>query len=226
MDARKSPHMVRNIPDVKQPGIILFNADYKNIRDILSQSQKGDLLDALMAYGETGDLYTGNDPLVKMAFNVFSDTIRRMAEKYSYRCQINAKNIRSRWDKQKNSGHTTEYDCIRSNTNPYEAGETESQSENQAEAENEAEAGNTDIFLPPTIDEVSAYCLERGNKVNAEYFVNYHEARGWELKSGQKMKDWKAVVRTWEQNQKEWQNESGRTHEKDRIPNQRELYGL
>ena len=45
----------------------------ENVRDILSQSQKGDLLDALMTYGETGDLYTGDDPLVKMAFNVRSE---------------------------------------------------------------------------------------------------------------------------------------------------------
>lgn len=53
-------------------------------------------------------------------------------------------------------------------------------------------------FVPPTADEVRAYCLERGNGIDAEYFVSYYEARGWKYSGGLDMKDWKAAVRTWE----------------------------
>lgn len=56
-------------------------------------------------------------------------------------------------------------------------------------------------FTPPTVEEVKEFCLERGNQVDAEYFVNYYEARGWKLK-GVPMKSWKASVRTWERNTK------------------------
>jgi len=56
-------------------------------------------------------------------------------------------------------------------------------------------------FSPPTREEVSAYCQERGNAVSADRFVDYYSARGWVLGKGQTMKDWKAAVRTWEKNE-------------------------
>lgn len=55
-------------------------------------------------------------------------------------------------------------------------------------------------FQPPTIQEVQEYCTERGNGINAEQFVDYYSARGWELSKGRKIKDWMACVRTWERN--------------------------
>jgi hypothetical protein len=58
----------------------------------------------------------------------------------------------------------------------------------------------TKRFTPPTVDEVKAYCRERNNNIDAEYFIDYYEARNWELNKGRKVKDWKACVRTWEHN--------------------------
>lgn len=54
-------------------------------------------------------------------------------------------------------------------------------------------------FVPPTVEEVRAYCLERKNNVDAERFVDYYESKGW-IVGKTKMKDWKASVRTWERN--------------------------
>ena len=55
-------------------------------------------------------------------------------------------------------------------------------------------------FIPPTPEEVRAYCTERRNNVDADRFVDYYAARGWELTKGRKMKDWRAAIRTWERN--------------------------
>ena len=55
-------------------------------------------------------------------------------------------------------------------------------------------------FKPPTVEEVKEYCLERNNNIDAEYFVDFQEARGWVLSNGKKMKNWKATIRTWEKN--------------------------
>ena len=55
-------------------------------------------------------------------------------------------------------------------------------------------------FIPPTLEEVKAYCIERNNNIDAEYFIDFQEARGWVLSNGKKMKDWKATIRTWEKN--------------------------
>lgn len=52
-------------------------------------------------------------------------------------------------------------------------------------------------FVPPSVSEVHEYCMERGNKVDAESFVDFYSMKGWYVGST-KMKDWKAAVRTWE----------------------------
>lgn len=52
-------------------------------------------------------------------------------------------------------------------------------------------------FTPPSIDEVAAYCRERGNRIDPEQFIDFYTAKGWKVGS-QPMKDWKAAIRTWE----------------------------
>ena len=52
-------------------------------------------------------------------------------------------------------------------------------------------------FVPPTVDEVREYCEERGNGINANDFVDFYQSKGW-MVGKNKMKDWKAAVRTWE----------------------------
>lgn len=54
-------------------------------------------------------------------------------------------------------------------------------------------------FLPPTTRDVESYCHERNNTVDPHRFVDFYTAKGWMLGKN-KMKDWKAAVRTWEKN--------------------------
>lgn len=54
-------------------------------------------------------------------------------------------------------------------------------------------------FQKPTIDEIKAYCEERHNEIDAQRFIDYYESNGW-MVGRNKMKDWKAAVRTWERN--------------------------
>lgn len=198
-----------------QPGIVLFRSEYKSVREILTQDQKGNLLDALMD-GE----YHGDDQLVRMAYNIFDESIRRTEEKYAARCQRNAENIRKRWERKKDAEDTTVYNRIPADTNQYERGEIETKTQRKTKTQ------KRNIFIPPTVDEVRAYCQERGNTVDPDQFVNYYEARGWELKPGQKMKDWRASVRTWESHQRGWNGELRGGRESDRVRGQRDLYGL
>lgn len=58
-------------------------------------------------------------------------------------------------------------------------------------------------FIKPTVLEISSYCSERKNNIDAQYFYDYYESKGWLVgKSG--MKDWKACIRTWERKQKDY----------------------
>lgn len=61
----------------------------------------------------------------------------------------------------------------------------------------EEPAHTSQKFIPPTVEEVKAYCTERKNHVDAERFVDFYASKGW-IVGKTKMKDWKACVRTWE----------------------------
>ena len=52
-------------------------------------------------------------------------------------------------------------------------------------------------FTPPTLEEVSDYCQERNNGVDPQKFIDFYSSKGW-MVGKNKMKDWKASVRTWE----------------------------
>jgi len=73
---------------------------------------------------------------------------------------------------------------------------------NTDEEENTEERAHTQKkrFKPPSIDEVRAYCRERGNGIDPEKFVDYNTSKGWTVGKSP-MKDWQAAVRTWEKRQ-------------------------
>ena len=52
-------------------------------------------------------------------------------------------------------------------------------------------------FVPPSFDEVQAYCTERGNGIDAQAFIDFYTSKNWYV-GKTKMTDWKAAVRTWE----------------------------
>lgn len=54
-------------------------------------------------------------------------------------------------------------------------------------------------FEKPTLSEIKQYCIERGNKVDAQHFYDYYESNGWKVGKNS-MKNWQAAVRTWEKN--------------------------
>lgn len=51
-------------------------------------------------------------------------------------------------------------------------------------------------FAKPAVEEVRAYCVERGNTVDAEAFLDFYESKGWKIGRAP-MRHWKAAVRTW-----------------------------
>ena len=59
------------------------------------------------------------------------------------------------------------------------------------------ESARVPRFTPPTVEEVAAYCRDRGNSVDAEQFCSFYASNGWKIGKNP-MKDWRAAVRTWE----------------------------
>jgi len=63
--------------------------------------------------------------------------------------------------------------------------------------ENNSKESKRRVFKPPTPEEVIEYCKERGNKVDPQRWLNHYESNGF-MVGKNKMKDWKAAVRKWE----------------------------
>lgn len=63
--------------------------------------------------------------------------------------------------------------------------------------ENVAVAPSRSHFVKPSLEQIKAYCNERGNYISAEAFFNHYESNGWKV-GKTAMKDWQSAVRGWE----------------------------
>lgn len=66
-------------------------------------------------------------------------------------------------------------------------------------------------FVPPTLEEVTAYVRERGSMVDPQGFIDFYAAKGW-MVGKNLMKDWKAACRNaehWER----WQQRGSTRNE-------------
>lgn len=81
----------------------------------------------------------------------------------------------------------------------------EQEQEHEQEHEHEhvvtARAREARRFRPPTVEEVSEYCQERGMKVDPQRFVDHYTANGWKVGGRSSMRDWRAALRNWERNE-------------------------
>ena len=90
------------------------------------------------------------------------------------------------------------------------ATETEEETEKETEKETETEKNENERadkpprthFVKPTYDEVKQYCDERMNLIDPQYFIDFYDANGWTQGKDKPIKDWRAVVRTWENRDK------------------------
>ncbi len=60
-------------------------------------------------------------------------------------------------------------------------------------------------FVKPGAAEVTEYATSIGFELDGQYFIDKNDAVGWLVgKNRSPMRDWKAVVRTWQKNQKKF----------------------
>lgn len=76
--------------------------------------------------------------------------------------------------------------------------------------ENNTSINNTSInkkeiykerFKKPTLEEVKEYCKQRNSSVNPNVFYEYFETGNWVDSKGNKVKNWKQKIITWEKQQ-------------------------
>jgi DNA-binding transcriptional ArsR family regulator len=61
---------------------------------------------------------------------------------------------------------------------------------------------NKGRFTPPTLDEVIEQCNRTGANIDPQGFIDFYESKGWMIGKN-KMKCWKAAIRTWSRKERE-----------------------
>ena len=168
---------------------------------IKKKADRADAYDAICAYAlrEEDPDFSKMSDAAQIAFLLIKpnlDSSRRKAK--------SGKDGGSKKANGKQNGSKQEANCKQEQP----AIEKEKEKEREKEKENECYpptplSGGTKAkrFIPPTVDEVAAYCQERGNGLDPEAFVDFYASKGW-MVGKNPMKDWKAAVRTWERSER------------------------
>jgi hypothetical protein len=155
----------------------------------LTDEELGRLFRALMIFGATGERtdLAGRECI---AFDFIADDIERSHEAYERVCEKNRENGNKGGRPPKPNGYS---ENPKNRTVISETQKTQSK-----DKEEDKDKGKVKRFIPPTAEEVRAYCEARGNAVDPQRWMDYYTSNGWKVGKNP-MKDWKAAVRTWEQ---------------------------
>ena len=165
---------------------------------------------AMLNYSATGEMpvFEGNERYI---WPSVQGQIDRDLEAYRAKCSKNRVNGAKGGRPPRNP--TVIPETERLFEKPKKAKEKEMEKEKEKENENEREKYTAELppsptpFSPPSVDDVRAYCNERGyTTIDPERFVSFYAARGW--KSGQTaISDWRAAVDSW--HRKDVNNDNG-----------------
>ena len=192
---------------------ILFTQYEENLKE-LPDEEWGQLFRAIFSYVNRG-IVPELSPSVKMAFSFIRQDLDRNQAKYEKTCKGRAEAGKKSGEARRAKAEAAEQDgtkrtIVQSVQQTEQDGTKRTDNDNENENDNGNEINNrgnsdespsrstkTPRFVPPTVEEVRDYCIERNNFVNPEAFVDFYSSKGW-MVGKNKMKDWKAAVRTWE----------------------------
>lgn len=179
---------------------VLYTKYLANIQ-ALSMEQRGMLFTSLMLYA-SGQEPEEMDPVTAMAFSFIKSQMDKDIEKYNETCakRSEAGKLGGRPKKQEEAKKANGFS--ENQKKQGKAKKADNEYEYEYDNDNDLLKENTKrkVFSTPTVDDVRAYCLERNNKVDPQQFVDFYESKGWMIGKN-KMKDWKAAVRTWERSE-------------------------
>lgn len=71
---------------------------------------------------------------------------------------------------------------------------------------------NNNVFTPPTLEEITAYCRERNNNVDPKQFFDYFQTGNWIDSEGKPVRNWKQKLITWEKKGRKPQPQKPKTN--------------
>ena len=200
---------------MKRESVKIWAGWLESIDNIPSRESRAELALAIFEYALDEREYTGADPWVK----VLLPTIKKSIDNAS-RNAINGQ----KGGLQKAANSTATSTATSETSNPANSGanstktkdididkrlktkdniqETKDKDKSNKKVSSDEDTKKAQRFVKPTIEEIAAYCQEKGYNIDAEYFYNYYESNGWKV-GRNTMKDWKATIRNWSKKEKE-----------------------
>ena len=166
-----------------------------------TDEERGRIVMAMLNYAATGEVpqFEGNERFIWPSLQAQID---RDIETYQAKCARNKVNGSKGGRPSKNP--TVIPETERFLEKPQKPKEKEKGKEKEREKDNIGadKPPTRHRFIPPTVDEVKAYCTEKGYVVDPERFVDFYTSNGWRVGKNP-MKDWKAAVRNWSGKEKQ-----------------------
>jgi hypothetical protein len=169
----------------KEKKSFLLYCDIIHTVEQLTDEQAGNLFKHILRYVNDQDPQS-DSVITKIAFEPIRQALKRDLEKYESIRKRNSDNARMRWDATASNG-------IPNDTK-------------NADIDIVIDSGidkdikkQRDVFIKPSIVEIKTYMTEIGMADVSEKWFDYYESNGW-LVGKNKMKNWKAAVRTWKSN--------------------------
>lgn len=175
--------------------------DYLEEMEALNDAEFGRLTRALLAYSMTGEQIAlcGNERFYAKRVMSQEDRFKASYEEVSVvRSEAGKAGAAARWQNGKRifaNGKNSK--AISANgKNGYTETNTETDTDTLPSNDGKSDTRGA-RFTPPSVDDVSTYVQAQGYHVNAGRFVAFYEQKGW-MVGKNRMKDWKAAVRSWE----------------------------
>ncbi len=163
----------------------LIYCDIIHTVEQLTDEQAGDLFKHLLRY--VNDLNPQSDSVItKIAFEPIRQALKRDLDKYESIRKRNSDNARMRWDATASSGI------------PNDTKNADSDIVIGSDIDKDIKKQRV-VFEKPTLSELKTYMTEIGMADVSEKWFDYYESNGW-LVGKNKMKNWRAAVRTWKNN--------------------------
>lgn len=159
---------------------------------LLTDAEAGILIKSLLEYVISGSLPDTESRLVMLIFQKMRTEIDAHEEHSGAVASRRREAAQKRW---------------REAAQKTEQKETGNRPEEKRAVEQKAKPSKTRRFVKPTVEMMREYISEKGYNLDAQTIYDHYEAVGWKYGKGhQPIKDWKAAIRTWNNNEKKHEN--------------------
>ena len=198
-----------------RPGFTLYHEDLELLLHLPNPQFKAFIM-GLLTYSAA--LAEGETPVVpqmsgwaERIWPLIARKIERDHQEYAAKCERKSQNRRATTVDYRQRPSVTETETVTETVTETETVAVTEPPRPPAETASptaETPTGEKSGFIPPTPQEVIAFCESEGYMIDAQRFVDFYASKGWKVGSAP-MADWRASVRMWHSRDLRYQRDDG-----------------